>query len=110
MVVIVDQNPPNDIADYETDGFYLYSNQPNPFTSSTRISYDVPKSDHVILRVFDPSGHLIVLLVNENLAAGTYHTNWDGKDDNGNFVRSGMYFYELRTSSGRLVKKMMLLQ
>jgi len=113
-VVTVDQNPPNTIVNKEIDGFInnliLYPNHPNPFSSSTSIKFDIPKADHIILRVLDPSGRVLSVLVDENLESGSYQVEWNGKDDTGGNAESGLYYSELLTSSSRVAKTMTLLR
>jgi alpha-N-arabinofuranosidase len=113
-VVTVDQYPQVGIGYKEVTGqikgLRLYQNKPNPFISSTVINYDMKEAEHVILRVIDNSGRIISILVSEKQEPGSYHKVWRGKDDKGNDVGSGLYFYELVTPSRRLQKKMILLR
>ncbi len=113
-VVTVDQYPPVGLEDRETDrennGSYLYENSPNPFSNATEIKYKLEKSGHVILRVLDFSGREISVLVNAKMVSGIHRAEWRGKDDNGNDVNGGLYFYELITASDRIQKKMILLR
>lgn len=109
MVVIVDQNPPTGLQVHESGGYVLYPNNPNPFNTYTTISFDIPRPDHVALRIFDPSGRLIKVLFDQNMEAGNHQTDWDGKDQRGNKVKQGIYFYEIQTSGFHSVKKMMVL-
>ena len=74
------------------------------------IKYDIPQTGHVILRVLDSSGRIVAVLVDEKLGAGSYQAEWSGKDDDGNDMKSGLYIYELHTSSYRDVKKMSLVR
>jgi alpha-N-arabinofuranosidase len=113
-VVTVDQYPPVGIEYGESDnqikGIRLYQNHPNPFCSGTLITYELGKAEQVILRVLDLSGRVIYVLVDENLGPGSYTADWRGRDNNGNDVSSGLYFYELITPSNSVKKKMMLVR
>ncbi|MFQ5629993.1 MAG: N-acetylmuramoyl-L-alanine amidase [bacterium] len=104
-----------EIAGYlERDGvpniFFLTQNYPNPFNPGTTISYHLPQSDNVELAVYSLMGHKIRHLVNESQAAGEHFVEWDGRDDAGNRVASGPYFYVLRTSTQHEKRRMMLVR
>ena len=90
--------------------FSLMPNYPNPFNPSTTIRYQVPSSVHVELRVFDVSGALVRTLVNESKAPGAYSLEWNGRDDQGTAVSSGVYFYRLNAGSFSDVRKMTLVK
>ncbi|RPH98663.1 MAG: T9SS C-terminal target domain-containing protein [Calditrichaeota bacterium] len=85
--------------------YILSENYPNPFNPTTRIQYMCPTPGLVKLRVFNALGNQIADLVNEVKQAGSYEVVFDGKQ-----LPSGIYFYKLETSSGIMVKKMMLIQ
>jgi len=86
----------------------LNANYPNPFNPNTTISFGIPKAEQVTLTIFNVLGQPIRELVNNELAAGNYELNWDGRDSSGKQVSSGLYFYSLQSESQRLVRKMML--
>jgi len=90
--------------------FKLYHNFPNPFNPSTLISYDLYKSCNVKLTIYNLNGQHIKTLINEYQAPDFYRVNWYGKDENGNIVPSGIYFYRLQ--AGRIIQqqKMLLLR
>jgi hypothetical protein len=87
-------------ADYE-----LYQNYPNPFNPSTNIKFSIPKSDFVTLNVYNLLGQKVATLVENELTAGTYNVKFDA-----NNLNSGIYFYELRTSSYSVSRKMLLVK
>ncbi|MBD3161812.1 MAG: hypothetical protein GF346_05995, partial [Candidatus Eisenbacteria bacterium] len=91
-------------------GIALYANQPNPFNPITTIRFAVPRSGAVALRIFDTAGRLIRTLVAEDLEAGTHAVTWDGTDDRGRAVGSGVYLYELRAREETLSGRMALLK
>lgn len=85
--------------------FSLQQNFPNPFNSSTKIKYLVPKSSNLVIKVLDILGKEIETLVNEEKPPGTYEITWYA--DN---LPSGVYFYQLRVGSFIETKKMVLLK
>lgn len=91
-------------------GFGLFLNYPNPFNFSTTITYQLPVWDKTELAVFNLSGQHIITLVSREQAAGTYRVQWDGKDDSGLKVSSGVYLYRLKAGSLIRTRKMILLQ
>jgi len=81
--------------------FLLKQPYPNPFNTSTTISFSLPVSGFTQLVIYNIAGQKIRELVSETMTAGIYNVTWDGKDDSGNTVSSGIYFSRL--SSGKLV-------
>lgn len=90
--------------------FKLEQNYPNPFNPSTQISFSLPKSGFVSLKIYSAVGELISTLVNENKDEGYYNIKWSPSDDKGNSLASGMYLYRLQTESFVETKKMILLR
>ncbi|MFQ5584811.1 MAG: FlgD immunoglobulin-like domain containing protein, partial [Calditrichia bacterium] len=73
--------------------FYLFQNYPNPFNPVTIINYQLPIDNWVTLKVFDILGREVKTLLNEHKAVGTHTVQWDGTNDAGEPVGSGVYFY-----------------
>lgn len=71
--------------------YNLSPNYPNPFNSRTRITYHLPKSDFVLIRIFGLLGQEICTLVNEEVEAGSRFIHWNGRDGYGNEMASGIY-------------------
>ncbi len=93
--------------------YRLYQNHPNPFNPTTTIRYEIPAgaaSVRVRLDVYDVQGHKVRVLVNETQSAGVQYAEWDGLDEEGRAVSSGMYFYVLRAGDETLTRKMALLR
>ena len=88
----------------------LAQNYPNPFNPSTTIRFTLPAEQPVKLSVFDLLGRQVVELVDMHLERGAHRVTWDGTDDSGLPVSSGVYFYRLRTPERSLVQKMVLLR
>jgi len=87
------------------------TNYPNPFSGSTVISYELTESLEIILKIYNISGQEIRTLVNKNQPAGKHSVVWDGKDNSGNAVGSGIYFYKLKINNKPIsTKKIMLLK
>lgn len=89
---------------------HLAQNHPNPFNPATNIKFAVPRDGHVDLAVFDLSGRRVKTLVSESRAAGDYTISWNGTDDAGSRVPSGMYFYRFVTGGESVSRKMTLLK
>jgi len=87
---------------------YLEQNVPNPFNPVTRIRFGLSSAGEVSLRVYDVSGRLVRTLVEGPLAAGPHGSSWDGRDDRGRPVSSGIYFLRLQRGSFVKVRKMVL--
>ena len=88
----------------------LKGNYPNPFNPTTTISYTMPASGDVKLNVYNLRGQLVRSLVNEAKTAGSHKVVWDGKDDRGNTMASGIYLYRLETGKHSETRKMMLMK
>lgn len=90
--------------------FSLSNNYPNPFNPETKIGYFIPKACQVKLEVFNILGQRVRTLVDEAQTAGKKEVTWDGKDEKGNQVASGVYFYKLETENFSQTKKMVLMK
>jgi len=90
--------------------FALGHNYPNPFNPGTDIRYQLPKPAHVTLTVYNLLGHEIRTLVDEQKPAGYFTAHWDGKDNHGQEVPSGVYIYRIHAGSFVDIKKMLLLR
>jgi hypothetical protein len=90
--------------------FELAQNYPNPFNPSTSIRYSVPVESRIHLRVFDLVGREVASLVDQLQAPGSYLVSWQGTDNLGVTLPSGVYFYRLESAGNQLTKKMILLK
>jgi hypothetical protein len=86
--------------------YELMQNYPNPFNPETIIEYQVPERGKVELNIYNMIGQKIRTLVDQELPIGTYHVMWDGKDDFGRIVATGIYLYQLRGTNALITKKM----
>ncbi len=90
--------------------FALFQNYPNPFNPVTQIKFSVPKRTRVELSVYNILGQKVKTLLNEELETGNYTSTWNGKDDKGYDVSSGIYFYKLNSNEFSATKKMLLVR
>ena len=99
-------------APAEPGEFALHPNFPNPFNSECQIAYQLPGSGNVSLAVFNLLGQRIRVLVEGERQAGYYQVTWDGRDDSGREVSSGVYCSRLEVDGGKFtaVRKMVLLK
>jgi len=87
--------------------FTLYQNYPNPFNPMTTISFDIPWEDqHVKLTVYDLRGRHVMTLMDSDLEPDNYRVIWDGRNDRGEEVSSGVYFYTIKTGDHIATRKM----
>lgn len=106
---------PNSIHSERNNGFIaefkLYANFPNPFNPSTTLRFDVPRnSDNMELAVYNVVGQKVKTLFSGTAAQGAYTAEWDGTNQNGQNVPSGVYFSVLKSASFNQTIKMMLLK
>ena len=85
--------------------FNLHPNTPNPFNPLTQISFDLPQQEQVRITVFDLRGHRIVQLKDAICAAGQHHVLWNGLNENGQSVASGMYVIVMEAGRYRAQRK-----
>ncbi len=90
--------------------FALYQNYPNPFNPSTTIKYDLKENANVVLKVYNVLGQEVRTLVNTNQTAGFKKVVWDGRDNNGVPVASGVYIYRIQANDFVRNMKMVLLK
>ena len=91
--------------------FALNQNYPNPFNPTTELKYDVPNLSSVRIVIYDILGREVRTLVNSsNVAPGSYSTEWNGLNDHGQQVGSGVYFYRMDANNFTSTKKMLLLK
>ncbi|MCF7911230.1 MAG: T9SS type A sorting domain-containing protein [Candidatus Cloacimonetes bacterium] len=102
LVVSEDQN--------EVSGTMQLSNFPNPFNPQTKISFLLTKSADVKLEIYNLKGQKIRELVSEHLQASEYSLIWDGRNDRGKLMPSGIYLYSLKTGEHSVIRKMNLLK
>lgn len=107
------KNPSVNISGTETGiplNFTLSQNYPNPFNPETKIQYSVPELSKISLKVYDVTGKIVSSLVNTVQLPGKYSVIWNAKDDFGNTLPSGIYFYSLITDKFKETKRMVLVK
>jgi len=102
---VADENPVS-----IPDQIELSQNYPNPFNSGTVIKFTLPRSGFTTLSIYNLLGDKVVGLVNQNLQVGEHKIAWEGNDDNGNPVATGVYFYRITSGDYSQTKKMILLK
>lgn len=90
--------------------FGLDQNYPNPFNPTTQVRFALPTNAHVRLTVFNVLGQEVKTLVDQDMAAGTHEVTWNGRNEDGGQVSSGIYFYRISADNFSATKKMMMLK
>ena len=90
--------------------YRLAQNFPNPFNPSTTIKFDMKAKGLVTIRIYNVAGGLVRTLVNEARDAGAYSAIWDGRNNIGADIASGIYFYKMETAGFQATKKLVLLR
>jgi hypothetical protein len=88
----------------------MKQNYPNPFNPSTTIEFGIPKATKVSLRIYNIRGQLVKELINQRYEPGKYKTVWEGKNQLGKHVASGVYFYRLEAAGKCITHKMLMLK
>lgn len=105
------QNITSDIRESMPEKFFLSQNYPNPFNPTTTILFDIARSSHVRIRVYNMLGQEVTTLVNRYYETGrNYQANWNGKDGLGREVASGVYIYRLEAGKTSKTKKMLFVK
>lgn len=99
-----------DVISQIPEVYSLSQNYPNPFNPETAITYDLPKSCYVQLTVYNVLGQKVKTIINQHQDAGCKMVYWNGKDDKGNKVASGVYFYRIETPKYSETRKMILMR
>ncbi|TVM01758.1 MAG: hypothetical protein CV087_10435 [Candidatus Brocadia sp. WS118] len=94
----------------EINSFKLFQNYPNPFNPVTNLRFRIADFGLVELSIFDITGQRVRTLVKSKMAPGNYTYQWDGRDDAGSEVASGVYIYRLKTENQIISRKMALLR
>ncbi len=95
---------------YIPEVFSLGQNFPNPFNPITKIGYGLPEDSHVEIAIYNILGQKVKTLISERQAPGYRFATWDGRDNSGRFVSTGVYIYVMTAGSFHDVKKLLLLK
>ncbi len=98
----------NDVQTNNASAYKLIGNYPNPFNPSTTIEFTIPSSQKTSVAIYDILGREIRTLYNKQLNGGSHSVVWDGKDNTGSIVNSGIYIYRIKTADKTLAGKMIL--
>ena len=91
--------------------FVLHPNYPNPFNASTSLRYELPRAGHVVLHIYSLTGQLVKTLVDRSATTGYHEVEWNGKDEQGKEVGSGIYISRLSLDNGiKATRRMVLLK
>jgi hypothetical protein len=90
-----------EVQNYIPGKLTLLQNYPNPFNPETTIEFDIPKTEHIQLTIYNLKGQIVEILVDEILDAGNHKIDWDASNK-----VSGMYLYEIKADENKLIKKM----
>ena len=88
--------------------FRVEQNYPNPFNPTTEIRYELPEKGHVVVAIYNSIGEKVRTLLSQEQTAGPYQVRWDGTNEGGKNVASGVYFYRIQTGTQTTSKKMLL--
>ena len=109
-VIAVTTDVEDEIGSTLPDTYMLTQNYPNPFNPSTTIEYSLPVRSDVIIEILNVLGQRVKRLVDEEQAAGNYQVIWDSRNESGQRVATGIYFYRLTADGFTKTKKMLLLR
>ena len=101
---------PKSLATVSPDHFTLSQNHPNPFNPTCEIAYALPTDCRVTLTIYNILGQKVRVLVDEYQSVGNKSAKWDGKDDQGQEVTSGVYFYRIQAGDFEETKRMILVK
>jgi flagellar hook assembly protein FlgD len=88
----------------------IEQNTPNPMNDNTNFAFRIPETAPVRLEVMDLLGNTVAIILNDNLAAGTYNQTWNGMDINGNALTNGAYIYKLTAGSKSVTAKLTIMK
>jgi hypothetical protein len=103
------EGDPLDVSPVPGADKFAVRNYPNPFNPTTKIEYTMPKAGHLTLKIYNVKGELVKTLIDDQIETSG-SIMWDGTNDNGAKVSSGVYFYEARTAGQVQVEKMALVK
>ena len=109
QIVYADGSVPT-AADAPAAPIELHQNYPNPFNPTTTVTYSVAEKCSVTLKIYDVSGKYIVSLADRKQEKGSYAVEWNGQDERGNLVASGIYLYKIVAGNQAISRKMVLLR
>jgi hypothetical protein len=109
-LVVGDPELVEEAAETLPQPFALLPNYPNPFNPATRLVFTTPRSGVVTVELYDVAGRLVRTLVDEVRPAGRHEVLWNGVDDSGRALSSGVYFARMRADGFEQTRKMTLVR
>jgi hypothetical protein len=106
LTTAIDDQFPSDMLPAELE----LTNYPNPFNGRTKISFNLPLSGSVDLTIYDVTGRSIRKLIHENILAGPHEVVWDGRNNDGDQLVSGIYFVRIATEYQARIHRLVLLK
>ncbi|MFC1564013.1 FlgD immunoglobulin-like domain containing protein [candidate division KSB1 bacterium] len=100
----------DDRKNFMPDEFLLKQNYPNPFNTGTVIEFTLPSAAEVTLKIYDLLGREVKMLAYDHYQRGTHRLKWDGTNDTGTLVSSGVYLYRLKSGQYDQLRKMVLIK
>jgi hypothetical protein len=97
-------------ASARPDGFLLYANYPNPFNGGTQIAFNLPRESVVTVQIFDVQGRALRTLLAQKMTPGLHQITWNGLDEVGRALPSGLYFCGLHADEQQLMRKMSMVK
>ncbi len=111
LVGTIDESIIADIDDEKVpQGYQLYQNYPNPFNPETKIRFQLPENQRVRINIYNLLGQKVKTLVNQPYSQGLHTVQWNGDNDFGEQVASGIYIYRLRSEKFTKSYKCILLR
>ncbi len=110
LVNVLEQGDPGTLPVIPVEAIQLNNAYPNPFNPETNISFDLQTESFVNITIYNVKGQKIMTLTSQDLYAGHHHLVWNGSDENGNPVGSGVYFYRMIAGKFDSTKKIVLVK
>lgn len=111
ITVWIEEGPPErGGAESAPEDLTLEPNYPNPFTPTTQIKFGLPSTSHVRLQIMNVRGQTVRVLVDEEKPAGWFTVTWDGKNESGREVASGIYLYLIEADNKKILKRLTLIR
>jgi hypothetical protein len=106
IIVNIEDNPNIENTNYPT----ITSLYPNPFNSTLSVKYVLPKTAQINISIYNLTGQCILTLINEHKPPGYYQIYWNGKDNTGNYVSSGLYFIIIKNENFQATHKVIFIK
>lgn len=102
----ITENPGNNLP----MKFEVFQNYPNPFNSATNLRFQLPEDSHLTVRIFNIKGQELIVLFDGKLNSGYHLIKWDGKDQHGSLVGTGIYFYQIEALNKVITRRLLYIR